>query len=138
MIITILGKAIEIMSRRYNDMDDKERKKISNELDSLAAPFTSDSFEAIEGDSESRDRWSDYGLCSSCSYLDAARTEFGSTYAVCDIFKKRLKTNDSIKYCTKYSKVGTMSLYDMKEIAVILELDTKKVGFITDENTDND
>ena len=71
------------------------------------------------------------GLCKDCSNLHALETKWGKMYAICDEFgfKLRLRYDDPVCNCSRYSASGQMSLWDMKEMATILEPNKKIVGF---------
>lgn len=73
-----------------------------------------------------------YGLCSSCKYLNLVKSEFKVLYSSCDIKEKvKITEEEPIKFCSMYSKIGEMSLYDMGQIALFINIDKNKerVGF---------
>ena len=71
------------------------------------------------------------GLCKDCSNLRAIETQWGKVYALCDEFgfKLRLRYDDPVHSCTRYSLSGQMSLWDMKEMAILLDPNKKITGF---------
>jgi len=114
----------------YESEEEKERSKALKNVSINARRITGDSiFGDLEGN-ESRKLWSEYGLCHDCENFSAVRTEYGKTFAKCELFNKILNTNDVITSCTEYSKRGQLSLRDMKEIATIIDPSSnKKIGF---------
>lgn len=75
-----------------------------------------------------------YGICFDCKNLRTFRTKYGKVYAKCYEFDERLNSKDPVEECSCYSRRGEMNLYDMKEMALIID-NTKKqqVGFIIKE-----
>ena len=72
----------------------------------------------------------DFGICSDCKYLYAAKTEYGTSIGKCFEMNIMLRGIDNIKECTMYGKKGSMSLDDMKEIAIIIDVNKSRVGFM--------
>ena len=71
----------------------------------------------------------DFGLCTNCKWLRASKTKYGRIYAFCMEWDRALSGVDLIERCNRFDKRGQMSLYDMQQIAVIIEVDKRKVGF---------
>ena len=72
----------------------------------------------------------DFGICSDCRHLYAAKTEYGTAIGKCFEMNIMLRGIDNIKECTMYGKKGSMSLDDMKEIAIIIDVNKSRVGFM--------
>lgn len=72
----------------------------------------------------------EYGLCSTCENFQFYRTKYGNEHGECD-WSSRMKPSriDAIIQCVHYSKVGSLSLKEMWEIATMIEPGKKKIGF---------
>jgi len=75
-----------------------------------------------------------FGICYDCRSLMAYQTQYGRSYGKCFQFDKEMNGNDPVVKCTYYDKKGMLSLDDMKEIAIIIEVDKRKVGFGSSED----
>jgi len=90
-------------------------------------------------DYPSRKRKGSYGLCSACKCFKLQVSEFGGDRSWCDMYYELpdgfLSPNrtDPIVECSNYYPKGQMDLNQMLEIAVIIEIQSKKVGFIDDK-----
>jgi len=104
---------------------DKERQ-LSKEIDVGARLIGAD---VDEGTGPSNFNSKRFGICSDCTSLKACVSEYGRTFAQCYEFEMLLYGRDPIVNCTKYEKKGEMKLWEMKEIAIILEPHKKKAGF---------
>ena len=71
----------------------------------------------------------DLRLCTNCRNLRAYRLRYGTERAYCDILETVLNPGDPVTDCSEYCDRFLMSLQDMQQIAVLIDLDTKKVGF---------
>jgi hypothetical protein len=71
-----------------------------------------------------------FGVCNDCKHLYAAKTEYGTSIGKCFEMNILLRGIDNISECTMYSKKGSMSLDDMKEIAIIIDVNKNRVGFM--------
>ena len=74
-----------------------------------------------------------YGLCSTCKYFNLVKSEFKVLYSSCDMKEKvKITEEEPIKFCSMYSKIGEMSLYEMGQLALFLNIDKDKerVGFL--------
>jgi len=118
---------------KYSELDDKEQQKVNDEIGPSAMVFGYDEWEESK-----RERIPDIpqlGLCANCGNLRACISEFGKIVARCDVFKCSLNAQDPIKDCTSFEKRGEVPLYELKEMAIILEPNKKQVGFIKDDNS---
>jgi len=75
-----------------------------------------------------------FGVCYDCQHLKAAITEYGKIHARCFELEVSLSSLDPIIHCSSYKKRGSMTLWEMKDIAVILEPFKKQAGFIIEED----
>ena len=73
------------------------------------------------------------GLCSDCINANVVTTEYGTVYAYCDRFEMSISGRDAIVSCTRYSKRGELTLQEMQDIAIIIEVDKKQAGFIMEK-----
>lgn len=75
----------------------------------------------------------EYGLCADCANFTVTKTEFRTIRAACNAYHRQLMGLNSVHQvieCTEYVKKGQMSLYDMQNIAILIEPDApEKIGF---------
>lgn len=74
----------------------------------------------------------DFGLCSTCTYFSYSRTKLGTEYYGCDShleIKPKIHRNDPITICKCYEKSGQMTLQAMWNIATLVDVTEKKIGF---------
>lgn len=74
----------------------------------------------------------DFGLCNTCVNFLCAKTEFGIVKAKCqkhamDMF---LDTRHPIEKCSIYFKKGQLSLFQMAQMATLIDIPKDKAGFI--------
>lgn len=62
-----------------------------------------------------------YGICGSCTLIGLIKTAYAVKMARCNRFKIPLSDADPVKECSEHSPVGQLSLYDMGQIAWIIE-----------------
>ena len=110
--------------KKLSDLGEDERTKISNEIDSLSRQYSVNSHYDFGGIKI------DMGLCTSCAQLLYTKTEYGTTFAFCDRWGSRLNGVDLVSECTGFSRNGGMSLWDMKEIAVLIDIPKRKIGIV--------
>lgn len=79
---------------------------------------------------------SNYGLCSECEHLVYRKTQLMDEECVCDAYvsdhfrmKTQPRTYDSIIECSTFYKRGQLSLSEMGQIATIIEIKKRKIGF---------
>ena len=73
-----------------------------------------------------------YGLCSTCKHFYITKSEFKVLSTKCSLQGRiRISVEDPIKFCNIYSKMGEMSLYEMSQIALFIDIEEEewKVGF---------
>ena len=103
----------------YGDLSDEAKGNLTTILDI---------YESKEFDIPNLHDYSCYGLCSDCNYLITAESEFKILIAKCAELEIKLTSAQPIIKCTKYNKRGQMSLWDMKDIAILID-DKEKIGF---------
>jgi hypothetical protein len=107
-----------------------ERDSIGKEVDNAARLLGAD----VEwGNPPAKFDKDVYGICFDCVNLRACKSKYGRTYARCYEFELALNSSDPVIECTSYKKKGELSLFDMKEIAIILEPGRRQAGFIVEE-----
>ena len=108
------------MSKKYKELDESQQDEIDSLVDSVASKqnrsYTS--------------RPNVFGLCNDCAYFVVVESEFEILYMRCDELRIRLDTRYPVKKCSKYTKRGGMNLWDMKQIATIIEVPKEKAGFL--------
>lgn len=111
---------------KYGDLPEGKQQ----ELDSIIESADESSIE----NRAKREVYEGFGLCGSCTNFCVCETEFEIVQARCSsyIFKKMpLNSSKPILKCTEYAKRGEMSLFDAKQMAIIIE-PKNKVGFEVD------
>lgn len=116
--------------KKLSELKTEEKRSFRNEVDTVAIPISGDDWDhhnMLHKESSTPD----YGLCSSCQYAIILKRKYGGWYGKCsrDEIQGGLHTIDNVEECTKYSKVGTMSLNDMYNLAYIIEVDKETIGF---------
>jgi hypothetical protein len=71
-----------------------------------------------------------FGQCGSCKHLLFAESEFNVLFAKCGCFDVMIHRKEPIVKCSSYEEIGTMTLWDMKAVASIINPDKKTMGFI--------
>ena len=110
---------------KITDLDKKNKEELEGLLDSASSQIGIDAWEK----SNPMDIPSNFGICSTCKKIHYCRTEFDNVYVFCSYFEFKLSGKDKMIECNCYDKRGIMDLNDMKEIAIIIELDKRKAGF---------
>jgi len=106
--------------KKFNDLDEEEKSTESDKMYSCA-----NMIEKVT----SKHSLSGFGICSECSYFEFAESEFRIEFAKCGEFFIRRTQNIPIKNCSNFNKKGIMSIRDMQNIAIIIELPKEEVGF---------
>lgn len=75
-----------------------------------------------------------FGICSDCTSLEMANGDTGVLFAQCKYFERKLSQRSPIRECTQFYKRGQLSLWDMKEIAWLIDDDRTIVGFNNEED----
>lgn len=116
------------MGRKLSDYEKEDRNKIDSQIDTGAAVAGQSRYEEYPS---AKVGGEEFGLCATCKNLRVAKTRFGSIYAECTEFyeKIKLRPEDPIIDCSYYEKLGNPSLMFMKEIAIILDIKKKEIGF---------
>src|SRR3990172_13302646 len=73
-----------------------------------------------------------YGLCSTCKHFYITKSEFKVLSTKCSLQGNiKISKEDPIGFCSIYSKLGEMSLYEMSQVALFISLEDEKgkVGF---------
>ena len=71
----------------------------------------------------------DYGLCTDCKQFKITKMEFGDVIAECETWDVRRTSNRRVEECSSYNKRGQLTLQDMKEVAYIIDVGSRKIGF---------
>lgn len=110
------------MTKKLSQFDSGQRDAIYKELEALSDNYDKKSITTASGH---------FGLCDTCSRCQLAKFEFREPIAFCSHFETRLG-KDRVVECTGYYERGRMSLWDMQQVAYILETG-KQIGFIGEE-----
>ena len=77
------------------------------------------------------------GLCATCKNLGYYKTRLMSEAFWCRKFNGvRLNTADPIETCTNYWHRGWVNIWDLKEMAIIIDPVRRKVGFKREDDED--
>lgn len=71
----------------------------------------------------------DLKLCTKCRHLRAYRLQYGTENAFCVKMEYKLIPSDPVTDCTEYDDRFQMTIWDMQQIAVIIETKKEKIGF---------
>jgi hypothetical protein len=107
------------------NLKDDDQESLRNELKAKASMLGLDTYDNINNIVQTNE----FGLCNDCKYLQLAKSEFRIIFAKCFEFEIKLNNVEKIIECTSYDQRNTMSLNEMKDIAYIIDINTKKVGF---------
>ena len=110
---------------KVSDLKDDEQHSLRNELQAKASMLGLDSYDNKNVNYHT----SEFGLCNDCNQLQLAKSEFRTIFAKCFKFNTDLNSIEKIIECTGYEQRNTMSLDEMKDIAYIIDINTKKAGF---------
>jgi len=116
------------MSRKLSDYDEKASNKIRESIINSANLIGIDEYEGSCGN-VSNGLTSNFGLCSDCTHFSFCASEFRVRVAKCSLNNVGLYDHDPIRTCTDYLKRGQMTLSMMFDMALMLEVDKKIVGF---------
>lgn len=110
--------------QKFSTLKEKEQNTVIEHVEAMEASMK------LEDNKRGPFSKEQFGMCHDCSFLLANITEYGNTIACCLKFKKYLSGKDSVKYCTIYCKKNQMALWEMNQIAYIIDNDEKTTGFI--------
>lgn len=90
--------------------------------------------EELEGkwDSGRNQDFKELMCCCDCGNLRGFITKYGNKHAICAEFEIELNCIDPIERCTSYYKRNSLSIHDMKEMAMMIEV-KRGVGFTAEE-----
>ncbi|KKN08869.1 hypothetical protein LCGC14_1052380 [marine sediment metagenome] len=111
--------------KKLSDYKDEEKQDIRESVNlqgkKIIDSFYEEGHQKVSDDS--------YGLCADCKEFKITKMEFGETFAECGVWDKRRTSQRKVEECSAYVKRGQMTLFDMQQMAYIIEVDTKKIGF---------
>jgi hypothetical protein len=110
---------------KVSSLKEKDKQSLQNELKAKASMLGFDAYDNITNHVQT----SEFGLCNDCKYLQLAKSEFRTIFARCYEFEIKLNNVEKITECTSYEQRNTMTLNEMRDIAYIIDIDTKKLGF---------
>ena len=115
--------------KTYRDLESKEAEIYNKEVDLAVARLTgSDDWDGSGRGSKLYRK--ELGICNGCKNLRAAVTRHDKLYAYCETFEKSLNGYDEVVECTAYNARGSLSLWDMKDMAYVIEAEKRKAGFV--------
>ena len=98
---------------RYKDLSEEEQEEHNSLLDYTHKP------------KERKDEG--FGLCSTCKNFYVTKSEFKILSTKCSLQGNiKITIEDPIRFCSIYSKLGEMSLYEMTQIALFIDLNEEK------------
>ena len=120
------------MAKKFVELDNKEQGKIKTDISCDLYRLTDTEWDDSVSNRNSL-KEDCYGMCATCKSLEYARTEFGVVRSYCTAFDMLIISGRVITECTHYTKTGSLTLNQMYDMAVILELEDEKVaGFIVE------
>jgi hypothetical protein len=121
---------MDMTIRHYNDLEKNERYHLSSSTDTAASQLGMIEYET--SDPIRHSLLSGYGLCAGCKHLRYCRSRYRVLHCSCAENEMALSTEDSVTECTSYEERCGMSLNEMKEIAWLIDLDSREIGFHDD------
>jgi len=112
--------------KKLSDFKENLKDKIDSEIQIGQAGLP----ENWDGDVIDDIKTDKYGLCNNCTKAMIYKTKYYRTTGYCEKWEKYLNEIDPVTECTNYSRRGEISLWDMKQMAIIIEVDKKKVGLL--------
>lgn len=74
-----------------------------------------------------------FGKCVQCDNFSFAEGEFSVVFAKCNFFDRELTQKNKIVNCSKFKDKSLPELWEMKEMAVLIDIDHKTVGFCSED-----
>jgi hypothetical protein len=105
----------------YGRPDDPERKTLASQIEKTAQ------LQHLSG--QRRETFTDgVSLCNSCKYAQTRRRASRNERRIeCQMFSGPCP--DDISECSEYSTITSLTLSQMAEIAILIDVDNKRVGF---------
>ncbi len=107
------------------DLKKKDREKIEQEISAKAGSLGFNSYESCKAYSKTKD----FGQCNDCKNLQLVKSEFRTILAKCCDFEIILHAGEPITECTNYEQRNTITLNQMNDMAYIIDISNKEIGF---------
>ncbi len=115
--------------KKLNDYSESEQTEIETQVDAFSSVLRGGAHDWETAKKHIND--DSYGICNKCTNLLLTVFEFGSKKsAYCEKWKRFLEENKRVEDCSAFNEKGKLSLYDMKQIAIMIEPSEKEIGFI--------
>jgi hypothetical protein len=116
---------------KVSTLDKDKKTEIENQVESMAGSLGLGDMWTQPGLSERRDTGlkNMVGLCSMCTHLNYCKGEYGTVHAHCEEYGIRLTGRERVKECTKYARRGQMLLSEALQMAHIIEVGKREIGF---------
>ena len=114
------------MAKKLADYKDEEWEQQDSMIDAGRSVVEA----AQKGNSRARN-WQ-FGICADCQNFVIVESEFKVLFARCSSIKIRLNAREPVKFCSYFVQRGEMSIYDMKQIAYLIDVPKDKIGFKTE------
>lgn len=126
------------MASKLKNLSSEERNEVEAQID-----LTGDKINEIRGDTR-KDYSHLYGICGNCLSFVCVETEFTILMAGCSNYNIcgecngaiRLDSKHPVMKCTEHSRRGEMSIYEMKQIATLINPAKDRVGFSIGDRED--
>lgn len=116
--------------RKLRDLEKKESSDLRDDVAAGGEVLGLDTYEANKGTHLSDDI-DIYGICRNCRWFKYVKYEFTSQFATCETFDKQLSGKQRIIECNSFDERGKLTLDQMLDIATIIEVGSKQMGFGT-------
>lgn len=107
------------------DFEKEGDNKIRQEVSAMAGLLGFDPYESCRTYIKTKD----FGLCNDCKNLQLAKSEFRTILARCYDFDIILHTGEPVRECTNHEQRNTLTLHQMNDLAYIIDVSKKEVGF---------
>jgi len=115
----------DITATKLADFKKGDRNKIEKEVSAKAGSMGFDPYDSCKTHVKTKD----FGLCNDCGHLQLVKSEFRTILAKCYDFEIILHAGEPVTECTNYEQRNTMTLNQMNDLAYIIDISSKEIGF---------
>lgn len=108
---------------KYKDLSDAGKSELNSVID------IADESHVNNSTTSSTWKYECYGVCKDCEHFVIVESEFQTILAKCGELGIQLSATQPITSCTRFYKRNQMSLWDMKNIALLINPNKNEIGF---------
>lgn len=104
--------------------DSEKTKEVKEKLinDSFA-------YDTVYTEKTAKCKLDSFGICGSCKKFVFAESEFEVVLSSCPTLGITINSKQQIKNCNSYDKLGTLTLFDMINMAYLIDIPKEPIGF---------